>query len=122
MNFHALSFDINVTEQEILVAVKILKEEAHSSMIQNWLNEVRGTSKVLYNVWAITKKLERIGLLTSEKEMFQNHTGPRRRMYKLTKQGEIYLEKSFLAALALWGRYEDSLCKEEPQRHHLISY
>ncbi|MBU8923240.1 MAG: PadR family transcriptional regulator [Bacteroidales bacterium] len=95
-------------EENILLAVWKLDEEAYAIPILKYLAEVTGESVSIGGIYVPLDRLIRKGLLTSwQSEPLPERGGMSRRYYKLTKKGREELVEARKVNDRLWDGLQD---------------
>jgi PadR family transcriptional regulator PadR len=97
------------TEEEILLTIWDLKEEAYLVAIRSRLNRIMEKDLTIGAVHIPLSKLEKEGLMTSRfGEATPKRGGRRKRIYRLTAAGIAVLKKRMKQKDRLWKSFSES--------------
>ena len=97
------------TEEEILLTIWDLKEDAYLVAIRSRLNRIMEKNLTIGAVHIPLSKLEKAGLMTSRfGEATPKRGGRRKRIYRLTAAGIAVLKKRMKQKERLWKSFTES--------------
>lgn len=106
-------YKLSRREEQILLTIGYLQEEAYLVAIRSYLSEVMKKKWSIGAIHIPLRRLEKIGLIESYfGESTAVRGGRRKKIYKLTSEGIEALGENKIVSDLLWSNYSGALNKE----------